>query len=408
MTTPSSSRLAHRADCHSVHWLAAASVAATLGALHTPAVQAAPPLAGDAWQQCAATTDNQARLACFDAWAQQQQPLTPPPATGWNAPAASASNAQPPAQAQLQQAAQAPMAVADVSGQGLQPTNGGCRDPRYSELSRFYELEPGSDCGTFSFRGYRPLSVSITTADAVNKEPSSPGKTRATSQPYSRNEMRIQLSARTKIAQGMLTGPHSSGKDSLWVAYSQQSYWQIFNSDLSRPFRTTDHEPEIFYVYPTDAKLPFGWRWRYSGAGLVHHSNGQSEPLSRSWNRWYLFTGAELDNRWQIHAKVWKRISEASGDDDNPGMQNYWGRGEVRLGWHVNASNYLGVTARGSIGKGKGSGRIEWLHTLGEGFNGGKSNLRLHVQLFSGYGDSLIDYNFKRTSLSVGLSLLDF
>ena len=62
----------------------------------------------------------------------------------------------------------------------------------------------------------------------------------------------------------------------------------------------------------------------------------------------------------------------------------------------------------GSLGQGRGSGRVEWLRTLGEGWNGGKSNLRLHVQLFSGYGDSLIDYNYKRTVLSVGFSLLDF
>lgn len=34
--------------------------------------------------------------------------------------------------------------------------------------------------------------------------------------------------------------------------------------------------------------------------------------------------------------------------------------------------------------------------------------LRLHTRLFSGYGESLIDYNFHRTTLSVGLSLLDF
>ena len=39
---------------------------------------------------------------------------------------------------------------------------------------------------------------------------------------------------------------------------------------------------------------------------------------------------------------------------------------------------------------------------------GGKSNLRLHAQVFHGYGDSLIDYNYKRTMFSVGLSLLDF
>lgn len=376
-------------------------------AVCSPSAQAADPLATDAWRQCAATTDNQARLACFDAWSQQQQPLTPPPATAWSAPAASAV-AQPPGEAAVQQAAQAPMVSADLPGVGLQPTNGGCRDPRYSEVSRFYELEPGSDCGTFSFRGYRPMSVSITTADHINDQPSSPGKAPATAQPYQKQEMRIQLSARTKIAQGLLTSDGSRGKDSLWVAYTQQSFWQVFNGDLSRPFRTTDHEPEIFYVYPTDAQLPFGWRWRYSGAGLVHQSNGQSDPLSRSWNRWYLFTGAELDSRWQVHAKLWQRISESAGNDDNPGIQDYIGRGELKVGWNVNPHNYLGLTARGSLGRGKGSGRIEWLRTLGEGWNGGKSNLRLHVQLFSGYGESLIDYNVKRTSLSVGLSLLDF
>lgn len=396
------------------HALPSASALATLalwgaGGLPAPA-HAADPLPGDAWRQCAATTNNQARLACFDSWAQQQQPLTPPPATTFRAPAASAQAQEPSAAtpATVQQAAQEPMVVADVAGEGLQPTNGGCRDVRYSEMSRFFELEPGSDCGTFSFRGYRPMSVSLTTANRVNEQPSSPGKATATALPYKTEEMRIQLSARTKIASGLLTDSSSGRKDSLWVGYTQQSYWQVFNGDLSRPFRTTDHEPEIFYVYPTDAQLPFGWRWRYSGVGLVHQSNGQSEPLSRSWNRWYLMTGAELGNRWQVNARLWQRIHESSGNDDNPGIQDYIGRGEVKLGWNVNDHNYLAVTARGSLGKGKGSGRIEWQRTLGDGWNGGKSNLRLHMQLFSGYGDSLIDYNYKRTMFSVGLSLLDF
>jgi phospholipase A1 len=39
---------------------------------------------------------------------------------------------------------------------------------------------------------------------------------------------------------------------------------------------------------------------------------------------------------------------------------------------------------------------------------GNRTNLRLHTQLFSGYGDSLIDYNRKRTVFSVGVSLVDF
>ena len=377
---------------------------ALLGGLNPSTASSAELPAPESWQQCAATTNNTDRLACFDAWALKQNPQTPPPATTWAAPMASAP--EPAAQTPASKAA--PMIALIDSDQGLTPTNGGCRDPRYSEMSRYYELEPGSDCGTFNFRGYRPMSVSVAVGDNVNQQPYSPSRGLANAQPYQKHEMRLQLSARTKIASGLLTGPTSPGKDSLWFGYTQQSYWQLFNGDISRPFRTTDHEPEVFYVYPTDAKLPFGWRWRYSGIGLVHQSNGQSNPLSRSWNRWYLMTGAELGNRWQLHAKVWQRLKENALEDDNPHIQDYIGRGEVKLGWNVNEQNYLGVTARGSLGKGKGSGRIEWLRTLGEGWNGGKSNLRLHVQLFSGYGDSLIDYNNKRTVFSVGLSLLDF
>ncbi|RGE41122.1 phospholipase [Comamonas testosteroni] len=383
-------------------------LAAALGSLSfmTPAMAAEPTAAppADGWRQCAAITDNNSRLACFDTWSQHKQPEVAPPATGWSAPAASAT---------AQDAdASAAATAADNSAQGLTtplvPTNGGCRDPRYSEISRFYELEEGSNCGTFNFRGYRPMTVSVVMGDEVNQQPYSPTRGYATQQPYQKHEMRLQLSARTKIASGLLTGPTSEGKDSLWFGYTQQSYWQLFNSEISRPFRTTDHEPEVFYVYPTDAQLPFGWRWRYSGIGLAHQSNGQSEPLSRSWNRWYLMTGAELGNRWQLHLKAWKRINESTLNDDNPHIQNYIGRGEIRLGWNVNDKNTLALTARGSIGQGRGSGRIEWLRTLGEGWNGGKSNLRMHVQLFSGYGDSLVDYNNKRTVLSVGLSLLDF
>ncbi|EER57661.1 phospholipase A1, partial [Acidovorax delafieldii 2AN] len=287
----------------------------------------------------------------------------------------------------------------------------GCHDTQYSDLSRFWELESGSDCGTFSFRGYRPITVSVVAGSNVNRQPSSDaeGHTAAESTPYRRTENRIQLSVRTKLAQGLLTQGHPTLKDSVWFGYTQQSYWQLFSPDISRPFRTTDHEPEVMYVYPTDARLPFGWRWRYSGVGLVHQSNGQSNPLSRSWNRVYLMTGMELDNRWNLNARVWKRLSENINSDDNPGISDYVGRGEMQLFWNMDKDNTLGATLRHSLAStGRGSVRLEWLQTLGTGLGGGKSNLRLHTQLFSGYGDSMIDYNRKRTVFSLGLSLVDF
>ena len=151
------------------------------------------------------------------------------------------------------------------------------------------------DCGTFGLRGYRPISLAVIGSDSVNTAPTSPSADHTgTFQPYTTSETRINMSVRTKVAQGLLTGGDPNRLDSLWFAYSQQSYWQLFNADLSRPFRATDHEPELIYIFPVESALPSGWRLRYGGIGINHQSNGQSLPLSRSWNRIIGRAGLEL------------------------------------------------------------------------------------------------------------------
>ena len=381
--------------------LSALATLAPAGAVWAQAAPATTPAPGaeSAWRRCTALPgDNQARLACFDQWAAEQT---------WKAPGASAADA-----AATAAAVPTPVDTTLPATRIIEVARTeGCRDPQYSDLSRFWELESGSDCGTFSFRGYRPITVSVVAGSNVNRQPTSdaPDHSAPTSTPYRRTENRIQLSVRTKIAQGLLTQGHPTLKDSVWFGYSQQSYWQLFTPQISRPFRTTDHEPEVMYVYPTTAQLPLGWKWRYSGVGLVHQSNGQSNPLSRSWNRVYLMTGMELDNRWSVNAKVWKRLSESADSDDNPGISDYVGRGELAVFWNANKDNTLGATVRHTLARSdRGSVRLEWMQTLGSGLWGSKSNLRLHTALFSGYGDSMIDYNRKRTVFSVGLSLVDF
>jgi phospholipase A1 len=162
-------------------------------------------------------------------------------------------------------------------------------------------------------------------ADSVNNQPSSPspGHTVTTPFSYKRSEVRLQLSVRTKIAKGLLTSSSGddAGSDSVWLGYTQQSYWQPFNSGISRPFRTTDHEPEVVYIYPHMIDLPGGWKYRLSGLGLNHQSNGQSLPQSRSWNRVYLMGAAEKDLGGEasltLQGRVWQRIRESSGSDDN-------------------------------------------------------------------------------------------
>ena len=347
------------------------------------------------WLACSRlANDKAARLACYDELAQQV-----------TAPAPAAPAAMSTAASALTEVPPQPVAVALAIA-----ADQGCKDTRYSELSRFWELESGSNCGTFGIRGYRPISLSVVRASATNDQPSSPavGHTAAEPVEYNRTEARIQVSVRTKVAQGLLTQGSPGLSDSLWFGYTQQSYWQVFSPDLSRPFRSTDHEPEMVYVYPSTLNLPFDWKLRYTGVGLVHQSNGQSQPLSRSWNRVYLMAGFEQSNQWRVQARAWQRIHESNGSDDNPDITDYIGHGELLAAWNLNPDNTLVATVRNSFKvTNRGSVRLEWLKTL-TGNDNKKSALRLHTQLFSGYGDTLIDYNVRRTVLSVGLSLVDF
>lgn len=342
------------------------------------------------WQTCqslAGNANNEARLACFDRWAQQQ---TLPAAAVPAAPPVLAETL-PPVNAEIPATRVVTVATED-----------GCRDRQYSHLSRFWELEAGSSCGTFGFRGYRPLSVGIGVAARDPETAMSPAPNHnGVDRPYQAQDMRIGLSVRTKLAQGMLTGDDPIKKDGLWFAYSQASTWQVFNEELSRPFRTTDHEPELIYSYPTDFQLPGGWRIRYTGLGLVHQSNGQDLPYSRSWNRVYLMGGMELGDKFVVTGRVWKRISENPADDDNPDITKYLGNADIRAAWQVDRLNQVAISAHG----GKGAVRLEWLKAIGDPV---KSNLRFQAQLFYGYGDTLIDYNRKRTVFNIGLALVDF
>ncbi len=359
-------------------WLATLATAPALAQTEP----AAPPAAAapvNGWQQCAQQhQDPVARLACYDRWVQQQgQPATPAAAT----PVASEPAT--------------PARVPD------------CRSGPQSTLSRYWELEAGSDCGRFTIRGYRPISLSWIHSDTVNRAPSSPtaGHTATSETPYLIQEGRLQLSIRTKIGQGLLPVSSFGGRDSLWFGYTQQSYWQLFTSSISRPFRTTDHEPEFMYIVPTPAELPGGWRLRYSGLSVNHQSNGQTLPLSRSWNRAILMAGMEKGDRYTLTARLWNRVADGDEIDDNPEIERLIGRGELTGSWQVNKDHTLMLTLRHSLAsEANGSYRLEWLRTL----DSSSAGLRLHVQLFNGYGDSLVDYNRGRTVLSIGLSLVDF
>lgn len=388
--------------------------------------QAAPAAAptSDGWLLCQAIKDDPSQqLQCFQKWADAQSLPTAPAlgaaAAGQSAAdtAAFASRHAVPAVASDTDARPAPHWLLLSSPENAAPDGKpiGCRDTRFSPLSRFWELQRGTDCDNFALRGYRPITLAVAWGDSVNKQPTSPASGHSASNPlaYRQAENKISLSVRTKLAKGLFKDgdKDEDDHDSLWFGYSQQSYWQLFTPGLSRPFRSTDHEPELIYIYPHQIPLPGGWNYRLSGVGLVHQSNGQSLPLSRSWNRVYVMGAAEKilgpESNVRLEGRVWERVHEKAADDDNPGIQNFIGRAELAAYWQVNAKHRLGLLVRHSLQReARGAWRLDWMLTPSSSPN--YSGLRYHVQLFSGYGDSLIDYNRSRTVLSVGLSLVDW
>jgi phospholipase A1 len=144
---------------------------------------------------------------------------------------------------------------------------------------------------------------------------------------------------------------------------------------------------------------------------MVHQSNGQTLPLSRSWNRTYVMGAAEKilgpDASVSLQGRIWNRMKERRDQDDNPNIEDYVGRAEITANWQINRANTLGLTVRHSLtNPARGSTRIDWL--MAPEASAVYTGLRYHVQLFTGYGDSLVDFNRRRSVLSFGLSLVDW
>src|SRR5262245_32829105 len=124
-------------------------------------------------------------------------------------------------------------------------------------------------------------------------------------------EVKFQISLRYA-----LNDEHPGVPGQLFVAYTALSHWQLYDTNSS-PFRTTDHEPELFWEWY--AMDPVGVR-----VGVSHHSNGEGGPESRSWNRAYvegLWNSVERWNRreageWGVALKVWHAFDVASSNSD--------------------------------------------------------------------------------------------
>jgi phospholipase A1 len=141
-------------------------------------------------------------------------------------------------------------------------------------------------------------------------------------------------------------------------------------------------------------------RWNLFTFAFNHQSNGRSDKISRSWNRLIAGFGVEHGNLGVL-GRLWWRVPESDDSDDNPTISDYYGWGDLSAIYKWRDMS-VAATIRGNPSTGKGAGQLTYTSAplLGP--------LRGYVKLFSGYGETLIDYNWNQTTIGIGVTLNDW
>jgi len=217
----------------------------------------------------------------------------------------------------------------------------------------------------------------------------------ATLQPV---EIQYQVSFKVPFAQI----PYKNGEAAF--GYTQVAYWQMFNTDYSSPFRETNYAPELMASFHDKPDIE-GLDRIGAVFSFIHESNGRGMPYSRSWNR--IYAAVELDRkRFTFGVKPWYRIKEEAKDtpdatrgDDNPDIMRYLGYGELYAQYHAEPWSFK-LTGRDNLRSHPNYGSIQADLIMSM-----KNEVKLYLQCFKGYGESLIDYNVSSTRCGFGVLL---
>ncbi len=193
-------------------------------------------------------------------------------------------------------------------------------------------------------------------------------------------------------------------------AYTQRVWWKIY--DESSPFRETNYLPELFMILPTSDTIDQRYNLKAYKFGYRHQSNGQEGYHSRSWDRLFFATLWQFKNLF-IRAEGWYRFPEDKKDvsfytgtnpkasgDDNPDILDYMGYGDLELAYMFGDSQ-INLLWRNNLHRYNNRGAIKIDYST-PFFN--SDNTYWYIKLFSGYGESMIDYDHSVSKLSIGFA----
>ncbi len=205
--------------------------------------------------------------------------------------------------------------------------------------------------------------------------------------------VKFQISLKSPVLKHLLEYDNT-----VFIGYTQQSYWQAYTDS---PFlKTNDFKPELFWENGVRFELPMGWRLQTLTPGIVHHSNGRGSILERSWNRVYVDAQFTSQN-WMVGVKPWFIIPESSLSL-NPDIEKYLGNGSLllchRFQDHVFSLNtYAHVYSSPS----RFSGQFTWSFPI-------SADVKGYALAFSGYGQSLLEYNQRTLGFGLGIVFHDW
>ncbi|MFQ6370737.1 phospholipase A [Shewanella sp. YIC-542] len=282
------------------------------------------------------------------------------------------------------------------------PTQEGTSDNRQGSLvEQRVTQELSAASNPFVITPYKVnYFLPVTYSAAPNERPLSPEQA-PDEYRLDHTEAKFQLSFKFPLAYNLF-----GDNGHLFFAYTNQSWWQVYNKHSSSPFRETNHEPEFLLMFNNDWTLG-DFTNSFLGLGVVHQSNGRSGILSRSWNRIYgnmIFDKGplafSLKAWWRIPEKEKRYANDPSGDD-NPDINAYLGNIEL-MALYGPGRHRFSMMLRNNLRShhNRGAVQLSWSYPI-------LGNLRIYAQYFNGYGESLIDYNAHTERIGIGVALND-
>jgi outer membrane phospholipase A len=176
--------------------------------------------------------------------------------------------------------------------------------------------------------------------------------------------------------------------DNLYFGYTQASFWDLASE--SKPFLDTRYVPGLFYYVPNTA-------WHLGGnavgiaTGLEHESNGKDGTASRSIDTLFVRPYFTFGDANAFHVTFSPKLYGYLEKSENPDISDYRGYGDYRFTYGRNDDWQIAWVLRKGTRSGAFSSDLQGtypLNRLSPGLAG-----YLMVQYFTGYGETLLNYN---------------